>query len=91
MKQEIEPRSPIKANSIWNSARIKNKKKLWNHLNRRERGQLAELQPKIKQIGFNSGVYQFGPYVGNLADIKEFAAMKGLSFLQNGAVKYRVA
>lgn len=91
MKQEIEPRSPIKANSIWTSPRIKNKKRLWNFANRRDRGQLAELQPKIKQVGFNTGIYQFGPYVGNLADIKEFAAMKGLPFLQNGAVKYKVA
>lgn len=90
MKEQIEPLSPIKANSIWTSPRIKNKKRLWNFANRRDRGQLAELGPKIKQVGFNTGIYQFGPYVGNLADIKEFAAMKGLSFLQNGAVKYKV-
>lgn len=91
MKQEIEPRSPFKTNSIWTSPRIKHKKKLWNHLNRRERGQLAELPTNIKQIGFNTGIFQWGPYKGPLEDLKEFARFKGVSTLTCGAIKYKVA
>jgi len=91
MKEQPEPRSPFKTNSIWNSARAKTSKKHWSFRNAKSRGELPELPAKIKQIGFRTGVFKFGPYVGSLADIKEFAASKGLTSLQCGAVKYKVA
>lgn len=89
MKQE--PSSPIKPQSIWNSPRIQMKKKLWNFASVKERGELAELPDTIKEKGFRSGIFKFGPYEGTLAEIKEFAAMKGKSFIKNGAIKYKVA
>lgn len=90
MNEQPEPRSPFKENSIWNAARAKVSKKHWSFVNARNRGKLPELPEKIKQIGFRTGVFKFG-YVGSLADIKEFAASKGLTSLQCGAVKYKVA
>ena len=91
MNEQSEPRSPFKENSIWNAARAKVSKKHWSFVNARNRGKLPELPQKIKQIGFRTGVFKFGPYVGSLADIKEFAASKGLTSLQCGAIKYKVA
>ena len=91
MNEQSEPRSPFKENSIWNVARAKVSKKHWSFVNARNRGKLPELPQKIKQIGFRTGVFKFGPYVGSLADIKEFAASKGLTSLQCGAIKYKVA
>lgn len=91
MNEQTEPRSEFKPNSIWNSARAKVSKKHWSFKTVKTRGKLPELPQKIKQIGFRTGVFKFGPYVGSLADIKEFAASKGLTSLQCGAVKYKVA
>jgi hypothetical protein len=89
MKQEIEPRSEIKPSSIWQSPRFKHQKRLWNFASKKDRGQVAELPPKLKKLGFKGDKYQFGQYIGSLADIKEFAAMKGISFVSVGAVKYK--
>lgn len=91
MKQEIEPRSPFKTNSIWNSARSKASKKHWSFRNSKARGELPELPEKIKQIGFNTGIFKFGPYRGTLEEIKEFAKIKGINCLTNGAIKYKVS
>lgn len=91
MKQEIEPRSDIKPSSVWSAARAKVSKKHWSFKNARNRGNLPELPPKIKQIGFRTGVFQFGPYKGTLEEIKEFARMKGLESLKCGAVNYKTA
>lgn len=91
MKDQYEPRSDVKANSIWDSARIKEKKKMWNFHSARTRGKVAELPNKIKPKAFRSPIYIFGPYEGTLEEIKQFARMKGLTHLQNGAIKYRVA
>lgn len=91
MNEQTEPRSEFKPNSIWNAARAKVSKKHWSFKTAKARNKLPELPEKIKQIGFRTGVFKFGPYVGSLADIKEFAASKGLTSLQCGAVKYKVA
>ena len=85
-----EPRSPKgMSSSIWQSPRFKHQKKLWNFAKKKDRGETSELPPKIKRLDFKGDKYKFGPYVGTLADIKEFARMKGLDFVQVGAVKYR--
>ena len=89
MKQQIEPRSDIKSPSIWQSSPTKAKKKLWNFRPRKERGEIAALSPKLKKLEFKGDKYRFGPYVGTLADIREFAATKGLEFVTVGAVKYK--
>jgi hypothetical protein len=90
MKETPEPRSPKGiASSIWAAPRIKPKKRLWNFVPSKERGQIAELSPKLKRLGFKSDQYKFGEYIGNLADIKEFAAMRGIEFVTVGAVKYK--
>lgn len=91
MNEQTEPRSPFKTNSLWRAARAKVSKKHWSFKNAKTRGELPELPAKIKQIGFRTGIFQFGPYKGTLADIKEFAASKGLTSLQCGAIKYKVA
>lgn len=88
---KIEPSSPIKPQSIWRSPRIKMKKKLWNFANKQDRGTIPELPDTIKEKGFRTGVFKFGPYEGTLAEIKEFAKMKGKSFIKNGAIKYKIA
>ena len=88
MNQE---RSNIKPQSIWQSPRFKMKKKLWNFASAKDRGELSELPDTIKEKGFRSGIFKFGPYEGTLAEIKEFAKMKGKSFLKNGAIKYKIA
>lgn len=91
MNTQIEPRSPFKANSIWNSARAKTSKQNWSFKNARNRGKLPELPAKIKQIGFRTGIYQWGQYRGSLEDLKEFARFKGVKELKCGAIKYKVA
>ena len=90
MNEQPEPRSPKGiASSIWAAPRIKPKTNNWNFRRKRERGVIAELSPKIKRLSFKGDEYKFGPYVGNLADIKEFAAMRGIEFVTVGAVKYK--
>lgn len=91
MNEQPEPRSSFKENSIWNAARAKVSKRHWSFHNARNRGKLPELPEKIKQIGFNSGIFKWGPYKGPLEDLKEFARFKGVSTLVCGAVKYKVA
>lgn len=91
MNEQPEPRSPFKENSIWNSARAKVSKKHWSFKTAKARNKLPELPEKIKQIGFRTGIYQWGPYKGPLEDLKEFARFKGVSTLVCGAVKYKVA
>lgn len=90
MKEQREPRSPIKQNSIWDSARIKAKKKMWNFVSARERGKIPELPTKLKAVGFRTGIFQLGEYRGTLEDLKEFALMKGVLCLTHGAIKYKV-
>lgn len=91
MKEQYEPRSLEKSSPIFNSPFKKEKKKTWNFLPKRQRGELAELPTKIKQIGFNSKIFQFGQYQGTLEDLKEFARMKNIPFLTCGAIKYKTA
>ncbi len=91
MNEQTEPRSPFKQNSIWNAARAKTSKKHWSFRTAKTRGELPELPKKIKQIGFNTGIFQWGPYKGPLEAIKEFARFKGVNELKCGAIKYKVA
>jgi len=76
---------------IWSCANSKVEKTNWSFAPKKERGSLPELSPKIKQVAFGSKVYRLGPYSGTLDELKEFAAMKGMTCLQNGAVIYKVA
>lgn len=91
MKQETEPRSPFKENSIWNAARAKVSKRHWSFHNAKTRGKIADLPTTIKPIAFKSPIFKWGQYRGTLEEIKEFAKMKGVSMLTNGAIKYKVA
>ncbi len=91
MKQEIEPRSEFKVNSIWNAARAKVSKRHWSFHNAKTRGKIADLPTTIKPIAFKSPIFKWGQYRGTLEEIKEFARMKGIPMLTNGAVKYKVA
>jgi hypothetical protein len=90
MNEQPEPRSPKGiASSIWAAPRIKPKTNNWNFRRKRERGVIAELSPKIKRLGFKSAEYKMGNFVGTLEDLKEYAAFRGLDYLQFGAVKYK--
>lgn len=91
MKQQIEPRSEIKSQSIWNAPTLKTKsgKKTWHFLSKKQRGEIAPLPSKLKKLSFKEDKYRLGPYEGPLADLKEFAAMKGLMQLECGAIKYK--
>lgn len=91
MKEQYEPRSLEKSSPAFNSPFKKEKKRLWNFLPKRERGELAELPTKIKPIAFGSKIYQFGIYRGTLDEIKEFARMKSIPCLTNGAIRYKTA
>jgi hypothetical protein len=91
MNEQPEPRSPFKENSIWNAARAKVSKRHWSFKTAKTRGKLPELPEKIKKVGFNTGIFQFGPYRGTIEEIKEFAKIKGIDCLTNGAIKYKVA
>jgi len=91
MNTTFEPRSPIKAQSIWNSARVKSTKKMWNFLSKKERGNLPELPDTIKPIAFRSKIFVWGPYQGTLEDLKHFAKLKGIASLKSGAITYKVA
>lgn len=87
---EHEPRSPKGiASSIWAAPRIKPKKNNWHFQPRKSRGAIAELSPKIKRLGFKSAEYKMGNFVGTLEDLKDYAAFRGLDYLQFGAVKYK--
>lgn len=90
MNEQPEPRSPKGiASSIWAAPRIKPKKNNWHFQPRKSRGAIAELSPKIKRLGFKSDKYKMGQYIGTLEELKDFAAFKGLDYLQFGAVKYK--
>ena len=85
-----EPKSPIKEQSIWNSARVKSIKKTWNFLKKKDRGTLPELPDTIKPIAFRSKIFKWGPYQGTLEDLKHFAKLKGRGVLRMGCVKIKV-
>lgn len=90
-----EPREPttpaaLKSKS-WNAAQPKFKKKSWEFQKAKTRGQLPELSSVIKPVAFGSKVYRLGPYEGTLAELKEFAAFKGMTVLRNGIITYKVA
>lgn len=90
MNEQPEPRSPKgTSSSIWAAPRFKPEKKNWSFQPRKLRGQIAELSPKIKRLGFKSAKYKMGDYVGTLEELKEFAAFKGLNYLRVGIVKYK--
>ncbi len=90
MNEQPEPRSPKGiASSIWAAPRIKPKKNNWHFQPRKSRGAIAELSPKIKRLGFKSAEYKMGNFVGTLEDLKDYAAFRGLDYLQFGAVKYK--
>lgn len=90
-----EPKEPRTEASmtckIWSCANSKVKKNTWNFQPKKLRGQLPKLSPTIKPVAFGSKIYRFGPYEGTLDELKEFAAMKGLATLKNGAITYKVA
>ena len=92
---DIEPREPTTPASLksktWNAAQPKFKKKSWEFQKAKSRGQLPELSSVIKPITFGSKVYRFGPYEGTLAELKEFAALKGIPSLRNGIITYKTA
>lgn len=74
MKQEIEPRSPIKQSAIWHSPRIKEKKNSWHFAKKKDRGALPVLN---KLINKGKGVFKLGPYEGSLEELKNLAKMRG--------------
>ena len=77
--------------SIWNSARAKQSRRLWNYVRKSERGKLPELSPVLKKLSFKGDKYKMGPYEGTLEELKSFAAFKGMEFLYVGAIKYKTA
>lgn len=90
MNTTHEPRSPKgTSSSIWAAPRFKPEKKNWSFLKKKSRGQIAELSPKIKKLSFKGDKYKMGQYIGTLDEMREFAAFKGLSHLQVGAIKYK--
>ena len=76
--------------SIWAAAHTATKKRLWNFRSKGERGAIPELPNELRKIGFTGDKYQLGEYIGTLADLKEFAKIKGLSALTHGAIKYKI-
>lgn len=87
-----EPTTPKGLTStIWSCANAKTKKNVWNFQPRTRRGKVAELSPVIKPVAFGSKIYKMGAYTGTLDELKEFAAMKGLARLCNGAISYKTA
>lgn len=89
---DIEPRTHKSLQSkSWNAAQPKFKKKSWEFQKAKTRGQLPELSSVIKPITFGSKIYKMGQYQGTLAELKEFAAFKGLTALRNGAIVYKTA
>lgn len=89
---DIEPRTHKSLQSkTWSAAPTKPKKNTWNFLSPKMRGQLPEISSVIKPVAFGSKIYRLGPYSGTLAELKEFAAMKGLTTLKNGAIVYKTA
>ena len=77
--------------SVWASAHTATKKRLWNFLPKKERGQIAELPTKLRKLAFAGDEYKLGPYVGTLAELKAFARIKGIETLTCGAIKYKTA
>ncbi len=90
-----EPREPTTPAALksktWNAARPKFKKKSWEFQKAKTRGQLPELSAVIKPVTFGSKIYKMGQYQGTLAELKEFAAFKGMTVLRNGIITYKVA
>ena len=89
-KEPTSPKSMI--SKAWNSAHSPSKKNMWNFRKLRERSALPAMPEKIKRVGKDDSgkdVYTFGQYRGCLADVKEFAAFKGLASLKMGAVTIR--
>lgn len=88
-----EPKEPRTESSmackIWSCANSKVNRKSWNFIPKKERGKVADLSPVIKPVSFGSKIYRLGSYTGTLDELKEFAAMKGLSTLRNGIVTYK--
>lgn len=92
MNEEREPKTPSSlASKTWNAARPKAQKNHWNYLPAKLRNQLAELSPVIKPVAFGSKIHRLGAYTGTIEELREFAAIKGLTVLQCGVVKYKVA
>jgi mannose/fructose/N-acetylgalactosamine-specific phosphotransferase system component IID len=87
MNEQNTPKSMRQ--SIWKSARTKNNRRLWNYVRKSERGKLPELSPVLKKLSFRGDKYKMGPYEGTLEELREFAAFKGMPFLQVGAIKYK--
>ena len=97
-KEIFEPRSPKSLiSSIWTSAHAKPKKNSWHLLSKRQRSELPAIAPTIKPVtngkikGGETKMYRYGPYVGSLEEIKEFAAFKGETSLTMGACRIKVA
>ena len=89
---DIEPKTEKSfVCKIWSCANSKVNRKSWNFVSKKERGKVADLSPVIKPVSFGSKIYRLGPYTGSLDELKEFAAMKGLSILKNGIVTYKTA
>jgi hypothetical protein len=76
---------------IWSCANSKVKKTNWSFALKKERGSLPEISSTIKPKTFGSKIYKMGPYEGTLEELKEFAAIKNLPVLRNGAISYKVA
>lgn len=88
----METKTPKGLSSkAFQTARVQSRKKLWNFLSAKNRGEVPELPDCIKPVKFGSNQYSFGQYVGSLEDIKEWAAMKGKTALKMGAVKIKLA
>lgn len=88
MKEQFEPRSEIKVNSVWDSSLVKTRKKLWNYLRKKDRGTLPNEEGKI--VRTKGGLYKFGPYTDTLENLKEFAKIRGLNSLKMGCVNVKV-
>lgn len=76
---------------IWSCDNTKAKKNNWHFAPKKLRGQVSEIQPKIKSLSVGSKVYKLGPYEGTLEELKEFARIKGMVSLKMGAVNIKVA
>ena len=88
MKERTTPKSLL--SKTWAAAPTKPKKNSWNFLSPKMRGQLPEISSTIKPKTFGSKIYKMGPYEGTLAELKEFAAIKNLPVLRNGAISYKI-
>lgn len=76
---------------IWSCVNQRVSRSNWSLKPKSERGLVADLSPVIKPVAFGSKVYRLGSYQGTLHELKEFAKMKNISRLTNGAISYKVA